>query len=141
MMQQYSISQNKQNWWRQQMVTHDAFNVVYIIKQTKKVTGQRYNNKRLDSLFQKSIVRGHCSSIEKWEFYFNLLSGNGNWDGWRITVKQPLQWLFKFKTVNNDWQTIWKPPESVSSALGQFINLWRPPISSMSSEVGRRAKW
>jgi hypothetical protein len=38
-------------------------------------------------------------------------------------------------------QTIWKPPESVSIALGQFINLWRPPNSSISSDVGRSAKW
>lgn len=42
---------------------------------------------------------------------------------------------------SNHQTTIWKPPESVSNARGQFINLWRPPNSSMSSEVGRRAKW
>lgn len=43
--------------------------------------------------------------------------------------------------VSNHKTTIWKPPESVSIALGQFINLWRPPNSSISSDVGRSARW
>ncbi len=38
-------------------------------------------------------------------------------------------------------ETIWKPPESVRRARGQFINWWRPPIFSSSSAPGRSARW
>lgn len=38
-------------------------------------------------------------------------------------------------------ETIWKPPESVRRARGQFINSWRPPTVFNSSAPGRSARW
>ena len=74
----------------------------------------------------QTCISMHFSGVRKMS-----PSAYGDWK------RQPSSEIF----INLLRDTIWNPPESVSTALGHFIKPWTPPHISTISAPGWQPKW
>ena len=98
------------------------------------------------SMYERWILMLLCGNGLQQVLYFILFCMSKisiKWRNQKFSSACPyaLQWHLMCLENKRLGTTTWKPPESVSNALFQFINLWRPPKSSISWEPGRSSRW